>query len=177
MLLKHLHNSKYPALAIMQEAMESAGSGKREVVSRMAAKVLAAAGTQPAALPQIAQQDRSQWCALECLFLKAKRSYRDNAAMIDNAHVQSIISLLFGMMQLKLSYATLYKKLFTSLDLFASFWRATGRSFLPGLLTESLANSQTFLCHTHTSLKPHFLFADAGLVSSYCICNLYTLVC
>lgn len=57
----HLHRTKFPALAIMQEAMESAGSGSHEVVSRMAAKVLAAAGTQPAALPQIAQQDRSQW--------------------------------------------------------------------------------------------------------------------
>ena len=102
MLLKHLHIFKYPALAIMREAMESAGSGNHEVVSRMAAKVLAAAGTQPVALPQIAQQDRSQWCALEGLFLKAKRLYCDNAAMKGNAHVQSIISLIFGMMQLNL---------------------------------------------------------------------------
>ena len=80
--------------------MESAGSGNHEVVSRMAAKVLAAAGRQPAALPQIAQQDRSQWCALEGLSLKVKRLCCDNAAMNGNAHVHSIISFLFGMVQL-----------------------------------------------------------------------------
>ena len=41
--------------------MESAGSGSHQVVSRMAAKVLAEVGKQPAALPQVVQQDRNQW--------------------------------------------------------------------------------------------------------------------